>query len=78
MTEANLQTTKAKLITLLSGYLGLEPEDIKIEDSLESDLHMHATEMSDFMSTLEENSFDTSKIDLAEIDTVEDLFESLV
>lgn len=68
---------KTKIKKVLSGLLGLEPEDIKYEDSLESDLHMSPTDMSELATLLEENSFDTSKLDFTEIETVEDLSEAL-
>jgi acyl carrier protein len=74
MTEAN--DPRKKIINLLALHLGVEPEDINDEDSLREDLHMNPIDLADFTQTLEEN-YDTSKLDLANIETVEDLTDAL-
>lgn len=61
---------------LLAQHLGVEPEDIKDEDSFVVDLHMRATDLSDFFETLA-TSVNTSGLDLTEIETVGELIESL-
>ncbi len=61
----------------LAGQIGVEPTDILDEDSFSKDLHMRATDLADFMSTLGNMGFDTSKIDFAEIETFKELEEHL-
>lgn len=63
---------------LLAQYLGLEPEDISDDDSLVGDLHMSATDLTDFVETLGDKGIDTSPLDLPNIETVSDLIESLI
>lgn len=69
---------KSRIKKLLAEYLGLEIEDISDDDSLSSDLHMRPSDISDFLTILEENNIDTSKLDLSVIDTLEDLYERLL
>lgn len=66
-----------KVKQILAEYIGVEVEDIKDEDFLVDDLHMSATEISDFVESLETAGIDTSKIDLSEVEAVEDLLESV-
>ncbi len=62
---------------VLANQIGVEPQDIKIEDSLSDDLHMSPADISDFVSTLGDLGVDTTKIDLTTIKTVSDLIECL-
>lgn len=73
----NPKNIKSKVKETLAMHLGLDTEDINDEDSLEHDLHMHASDFSDIFSKLEEKGLDTSKVNFAEIDTVSDLIENL-
>ena len=66
-----------KVKQLLADYIGVEVEDIKDEDFLVDDLHMSPTEISDFIESLENEGINTSKIELSEVEAVEDLLESL-
>ena len=68
---------KEKVIKALSDHLGVEPEDIKEEDSLEHDLHMRASDLSDLMENLETIGIETGKVALTEIETVTDLIDAL-
>jgi hypothetical protein len=61
----------------LADQIGVESTDILDEDSFSEDLHMRATDLADFMSTLGNMGFDTSKIDFAEIETFKELEEHL-
>jgi len=61
----------------LSEHLGVEPEDIDLSDSLTADLHMRATDISDFLEALEAKGIDTKDIDLTSIDTVAEIIEVL-
>lgn len=68
---------KEKITSLLAEQLGVDSEDIHVTDSLKDDLHLSATDISDFMERLEQNGFDTSILDMSEIDTFEELLESI-
>lgn len=61
---------------LLANYLGVDLEDIENESILTEDLHMTALDLTDFVEILK-SSFDTSKLNLVEIETFEDLIEGL-
>lgn len=75
--EAKSATNAEEVLKLLAHHLGVEPEDIKNDDSLVNDLHMEPTEISDFKETLESEGIDTETLDITEVDTVENLIESL-
>lgn len=71
------KTMKDKLKKLLAQTIGVEPEDINDDDSFLTDLHMSASELSDFVHSLETEGFDISSVDLTATETVEDLLETL-
>jgi acyl carrier protein len=62
---------------LLASNLGVEPDDINHEDFISDDLHMSASDFSDFVLTLQENGYNTKNIELDQIETVGDLIETL-
>ena len=66
-----------KIKKLLSSQLGVEPEDIDLEDSLIQDLHMRPHDLTDFIQGLEENGFDTKDINLETTETVGDIIENI-
>ncbi|MGD0523148.1 MAG: acyl carrier protein [Candidatus Microgenomates bacterium] len=70
--------TEKNIIKLLADHIGVEPEDIKPEDFFFEDLHMSPADLSDFLDSLSNIGIDITKIDLATIETVEDLLETLV
>lgn len=61
----------------LASYLGIEPEDIEDDSILTEDLHMKATDLTDFMEILTRMNMDTRDVDLTEIETFLDLVEAL-
>lgn len=63
---------------LLAQSLGVETEDINDDDSLVDDLHMRTTDLVDFVESLGDKGLNTSSLDLAKIDTVGELVESLI
>lgn len=65
-----------KVKNLLAQHIGVEVEDIKNEDLLSEDLHMSATDISDFLEILENEGVNVSKINLEEIESVEELIEA--
>lgn len=62
---------------VLAEQIGVEPEDIHDEDSFKDDLHMSPVDLTDFINALQDKGIDTSKIDLVQISTVENLIELL-
>lgn len=75
--ESEFQSDKKKIQTELANYLGIEPEDIEDESSLTEDLHMKATDLTDFLEILARMGYDTSGVDLTEIDTFLEFVESI-
>lgn len=74
-TELNNITVKIK--RELSDFLGIDMEDIEQETSLREDLHMDPASLTDYLDILSKAGFDTEKIDMAEVETFEDLLEAL-
>ncbi len=68
---------KKEVLKALSDHLGVEPDDIEEEDSLTQDLHMRASDLSDFMETLQTLNIETEKVDLTKVETVNDLIDAL-
>ncbi|MGD8744339.1 MAG: transcription antitermination factor NusB [Candidatus Woesebacteria bacterium] len=77
MDESDKVNTAKKIIELLSQHIGVEPEDIDKEDSFIEDLSISTSELSDFLHTLEQNGYNTTDINIAEIQTVEELIERI-
>ncbi len=75
--ESDLTKTKQKVKRELADFLGVDMEDIEDESVLAEDLHMKATDLTDFMEILGVAGFDTSKIDLTEVETFGELTEAL-
>ena len=69
--------TKDKLKQLLAEQIGVEPEDLNDDDFFFEDLHMGASEITDFAQTLENAGFDTYEIDWGSLETIGDLAEQL-
>jgi len=71
------KTTEESVITLLSEYLGVEHDDIHLEDTFLEDLHISPADLAEFIESLETHGYSTSKLNLEEIETVGDLSEHL-
>ncbi len=70
--------TKEQIIkNILAEYLGIEAEDIHDDDSLVDDLHMNASDITDFTHELEAKGVDISELDFTQIDTVGEMLEAL-
>ncbi|MEJ2441308.1 MAG: phosphopantetheine-binding protein [Patescibacteria group bacterium] len=67
-----------KILTALSEQIGVEEEELDIEDSFQEDLHMSPADLTDFLERLGEMGLDTSNIDLIETKRVEDLIETII
>ncbi len=61
----------------LGNHIGIDPSEITDEDEFMTDLHMRASDLSDFLEELSADGLDTSELDLANIKTVGDLVEAL-
>ncbi|HKC04477.1 MAG TPA: hypothetical protein VKC54_01250 [Patescibacteria group bacterium] len=68
---------KQKVKAELANYLGIDLEDIEDESTLTGDLHMKATEITDFMELLNGLGFESNGINLAELETFEELTDAL-
>ena len=75
--KMNEKTTEEKVISLLSEHLGVEPEDIHLEDTFWDDLHVSPADLAEFIQSLDTYNFSTSKLNLEEIETIGDLIEHL-
>lgn len=73
----NAQLTD-KITKLLADFLGVETGDFTPEDSLTENLHMTASDLTDFVEILNLAGVDTSELNLEEVETVEDLYEKLI
>ena len=62
---------------VLAETIGVESEDINDTDDFLDDLHMSPSHLSDFIEKLSSMGIDTSKIELAELKTVDSLIEQL-
>ena len=61
----------------LSNYLGVDAEDIEDDSSLAEDLHMKASDLTDFMQILTRMDMETEGVDLTQTETFLDLVEAL-
>jgi acyl carrier protein len=61
----------------LSNYLGVDTEDIEDDSSLAEDLHMKASDLTDFMQILTRMNMETEGVDLTQTETFLDLVEAL-
>jgi len=75
--ESEFNKTKDIVKRELSNFLGVDSEDIEDESSLTIDLHMKATDLTDFLEILTRMDMDTNGVDLTETETFLDLIEAL-
>ena len=61
----------------LANYLGVDAEDIEDDNSLAEDLHMKASDLTDFMQILTRMNMETEGVDLTQTETFLDLVEAL-
>jgi hypothetical protein len=75
--DSDFNKTKGIVKRELANFLGVESEDIEDDSSLTEDLHMKATDLTDFMEILVRMGMETSSVDLTETETFLDLVEAL-
>lgn len=78
MKNVNFVKTKKMIKRLLAERLGVEPDDIKDDDSFKEELHMNPIILTDFVQKLSENGYETESLDFSEIDNLIDLYEVLL
>ena len=66
---------KDELLQILGEIIGVEPDDINLEDSLRDDLHMNSVDLAELSEKISEAKLGV--VDLSEIETVEELMEAL-
>ena len=75
--DTDFTKTKETVRQELANFLGIEPDDIEDDFSLTEDLHMKASDLTDFMEILIRMGFYTSEINFSETETFLDFIESL-
>ncbi|MGA2910636.1 MAG: hypothetical protein ABSE04_02420 [Candidatus Microgenomates bacterium] len=75
--DNDLEKIKESVRRELANYLGIEPGDVEDDSILREDLHMKATDLTDFMEILTRMNLDASSVDLTETETFLDLVEAL-
>ena len=59
--------------TIIAEQIGVEVDDIHMNDRLDEELHMRPSDISDLLLKLESEDLDIKEIDVTEISTVEEL-----
>ena len=77
MTKTAVDITQ-KIIALLAKHIGADEEELSSNDTFQNDIHMSATDLADFVEKLNMAGFDTSKLDLMEVESVGDLIENII
>ena len=75
--ETQLNKINLLVKTELANFLGVDLEDIEDESSFTDDLHMKASDLTDFTEILKRMDMHTSAVNLSEIETFSDLTEAL-
>ena len=73
----NDEITKTKLLEYIADHVGVEHDDIKLEDSLSEQLHMNAAQIIDLMNALKGRGVEIEGVDLEEVNTVSELLDAL-
>lgn len=75
--DSDFNKTKNTVRQELASFLGVDTEDIEDDVSLTEDLHMKATDLTDFIEVLTRMGMETADIDLTTPETFLDLVETL-
>jgi len=75
--DSDFEKTRTIVRNELASYLGVEAGDVEDDSILAEDLHMKASDLTDFMEILGRMGMDTSSVDLTETETFLELVESL-
>ena len=71
-----MKNSEKKIISILAESIGVDTEDISVEDTFVDDLHMSAADLTDFATILRNEGIDISFEDLTDLETVSDLVET--
>ena len=69
---------KNLVIEKLAEHIGVETEDINLDDSLIDDLHLNPAEISDFLQKLSESEIGINEEEMEDIETVADLIDKIL
>ncbi|MBU0998206.1 hypothetical protein KJ570_01580 [Patescibacteria group bacterium] len=72
------QKIKNLVIGKLAEHIGVETEDINLQDSLVEDLHLNIAEISDLLQELSEEGIEIEETNLKSIETVSDLIDYIL
>ena len=72
------QKIKNLVIEKLAEHIGVEKEDINLDDSFVDDLHLNTIEITDFLQKLSEHEIEIDESEFESIDTVSDLIEYIL
>jgi acyl carrier protein len=75
--DSELANIKQNIKRELADFLGIGLEDIEDESEFESDFHMNAVQITDFVEILGKAGFNTQDLDFNEIDTFSELVDAL-
>ena len=72
--------TKIKKLVIgkLAEQIGVEAEDIDLEDSLFEDLHLNTAEVSDFLAKLSNDGIEIEESEFDTVDSVSDLIDHIL
>ena len=76
MTKTSIDISQ-KIITLLAKHTGADEEELSSTDTFQDKINMSVMDLADFVEKLKVAGFDTSKLDLTEIESVGDLIENI-
>lgn len=77
MDNNNQSSTENKIRKSLAAHLGIEAEDISLDDMFKEDLHMQASDLTDYLEQLTELGLPTERVDFVRVKTVGELVDSL-
>lgn len=66
---------KQKILEIIADQIGVDIEDINLEDDLREDLHMSAVDLAELTEIFAGQNF--GSVDFSEIETIEELLENL-
>jgi len=72
------QKIKDLVITNLAEHIGVETEDINLEDSLIDDLHLNIVEIGDFLHELSKEGIEIEDTEFENIETVSDIIDYIL
>ncbi len=75
--DKDFEKTKQAVKVELADYLGIDIEDVEDDSVLTEDLHMKATDLTDFGELLSSKNYDTASLDFSQVETFLDLVEAV-